>query len=100
MIFVTDVGKPIERPFVELATAERQFLGAEPPAEAGHPSRILQVDGRSAWILGIPKPEHLAGYMVPRGEGDDVCQSICSGLASTTRGNAWTVQTMNIPPGR
>ncbi|NCP13304.1 MAG: hypothetical protein GW858_03960 [Sphingomonadales bacterium] len=101
MIIATDLGQPRPRAFVDLATASDRFIGAEVyPNDHGDPTRIFEIKGRCAWLLGIPKPAHHGGYMVRYPEEMEIRGALANELKAKFRGSAWTIETMNILPGR
>lgn len=101
MIFATDLGKPRVRAFIELATASEDFIGAESfPKDLGHPPRLFRIEGRCAWLLGIPKPAHHGGFMVRYPEDMEMRAALKDELEVKLGGGTWTIETLNIPPGR
>ncbi len=64
------------------------------------PPRVWIVEDAHARTLGIVNPEAHRGTWAEIAEGQDPSETIAAALAAITDGSAWTVEPMNIPPGR
>lgn len=97
----TDLGLPNDRPFVELPTATRRFFGTEPPeALRGQPARIWALADDYAYVLGVTNPKGFSNTWVEIPEGADPIELIRSKVEPFSEDRSWTIQPMNIPPGR
>lgn len=97
----TDLGRPVARPFTELPTATQRFFGAEPPQSSdGQPPRIWALADDHAYVMGITNPKGFGKTWVETPEGSDPVELIRGRLELFPEKRTWTIQPMNIPPGR
>jgi hypothetical protein len=96
----TDCGRPVPRDFVELPTATRRFFGAEPPRPGADPPRIWALANDHAYVMGITNPKGFGKTWVGISEGSNPVELIRSRVELFPEDRTWTIQPMNIPPGR
>ena len=97
----TDLGLSVDRPFVELSTATRRFFGAEPPQLShGQSPQIWALADDHAYVLGVTNPRGFGKTWVETPEGADPIDLIRSRVELFPEDKTWTIQPMNIPPGR
>lgn len=101
IVIETDLGRPISRSFVELSTSTRRFFGAEPPLlPVGGSSQIWALADDHAYVLGITNPTAFEKTWVKTISGSDPIELIRGKVELLPGQRTWTIQPMNIPPGR
>jgi len=97
----TDLGRPISRKFCRLPTATDRFVGTQPPRSANNePPRIWKVEDDHAYVMGVSNPKGFSKTWVELPNGADPIASIRSRTELFPEDRTWTIEPLNIPPGR